>query len=111
MEKRILRKVRSEYGKQIRKGYENHTIQEKRSNMTEYEARDDGISNTLTTVAKDNLLLIGVKQATRKGYIECRAGGGSRPILSHKRAEKRKSARWWRYFTNAYIAEHGRMPD
>ena len=75
MEKKILRKVRSEYGKQIRKEYENHTIQEKRSNMTEYETREDGITNTLTTVAKDNLLLVGVKQATRKGYIECRVGG------------------------------------
>ena len=82
MYQRILRKVRSEYGKQIRKEYENHTIQEKRANMTEYEPRDDGISNTLTTVAKDNLLLIGVKQATRKGYIECRAGGWrTYPIL------------------------------
>ena len=110
MEKRILRKVRSEYGKQIRKDYENHTIQEKRSNMTEYEPRDDGISNTLTTVAKDNILLIGVKQATRKGYIECRAGGGG-PILSYKRAEERMSTGRWRYFTNTYGAEYGNMPD
>ena len=27
---------------------------------------------------------VGVKQATRKGYIECRMGGGNGPILSHK---------------------------
>lgn len=54
--------------------------------MTEYEPRDDGISNTLTTVAKDNILLIGVKQATRKGYIECRAGGD----LSYPTSELRR---------------------
>ena len=53
----ILRKVRNEYGKQIRKAYENHEVSEKRSNMTELEVRSDGISNTITTVQKDNLLL------------------------------------------------------
>lgn len=75
MEKKILRKVRSEYGKQIRKEYENHTVKAKRSEMTQYEIKDDLVTNTLTTVQHDNLLLVGVKQATRKGYIECRAGG------------------------------------
>ena len=30
---------------------------EKRGNMTQLEARTDGISNTLTTVQKDNLVL------------------------------------------------------
>jgi hypothetical protein len=53
----ICRCVRTEYGKQIRKLYENHAIQEKRGNMTKLEARTDGISNTLTTVQKDNLVL------------------------------------------------------
>jgi len=33
----------------------------------------DGCSNTLTTVQKDNMVLI--KQATDKGYIECENGG------------------------------------
>ena len=53
----ILRKVRNEYVKQIRKAYESHEISEKRSNMTELEIRPDGVSNTITTVQKDNLLL------------------------------------------------------
>lgn len=73
----ILRKVRNEYGKRIRKAYESHEIYEKRGNMTQYEPREDGCSNCITTLTKDNLLLVGVLQATRKGYIECRVGGGS----------------------------------
>ena len=49
--------MRTEYGKKIRKMYEAHQIPEKRGNMNQLEARTDGISNTLTTVLKDNLVL------------------------------------------------------
>lgn len=52
----ILRPVRTEYGKEIRNAYENGEIQESRHNMTKLEPRTDGISNTITTVQKDNLL-------------------------------------------------------
>ena len=41
--------------------------------MTELEPRQDGVSNTLTTVQKDNIVL--VKQATKQGYTECELGG------------------------------------
>lgn len=57
MESQVLTPKRTEYGKQIRKAYENGQIQESRHNMTELEPRKDGVSNTLTTVQKDNLLL------------------------------------------------------
>lgn len=57
MESRVLTPKRTEYGKQIRKAYESGTIQESRHNMTELEPRKNGVSNTLTTVQKDNLLL------------------------------------------------------
>ena len=57
MESQVLTPKRTEYGKQIRKAYENGQIQESRHNMTELEPRQDNISNTLTTVQKDNLLL------------------------------------------------------
>lgn len=57
MESQVLTPRRTEYGKQIRKAYENGQIQESRHNMTELEPRKDGVSNTLTTVQKDNLLL------------------------------------------------------
>lgn len=57
LEPKILRAVRTEYGKEIRKAYESGEIQEKIGNMRTLEPREDGISNTLTTVQKDNLLL------------------------------------------------------
>lgn len=77
MESQVLTPKRTEYGKQIRKAYESGQIQESRHNMTELEPRKDDISNTLTTVQKDNLLLENVKirQATKDGSIECEIGG------------------------------------
>ncbi len=54
---KILCPKRTDYGKSIRKAYENGIVKESRHNMTELEPRNDGISNTLTTVQKDNLLL------------------------------------------------------
>lgn len=53
----ILHPVRTEYGKAIRKKYENHAVTEKRANMQRLEPRTDGLSNTITTVQKDNLVL------------------------------------------------------
>ncbi len=57
LEPAILTPKRTEYGKSIRKDYESGKIQESRHNMTELQPREDGISNTLTTVQKDNLVL------------------------------------------------------
>lgn len=57
LEPSILTPKRNEYGKAIRKDYENGKIQESRHNMTELQPREDGISNTLTTVQKDNLVI------------------------------------------------------
>ena len=55
----ILRPERTEYGKSIRKDYENGNVEEKWGNMRTLQPRPDNISNTLTTVLKDNLLLEG----------------------------------------------------
>lgn len=52
-----LRSARNEYGKEIRKQYEAGEITAKRSEMKTPEPRTDGISNTLTTVLKDNLII------------------------------------------------------
>ena len=57
LEPKILTPKRTEYGKQIRKDYENGHIKESRHNMTQLEPREDGVSNTITTVLKDNILL------------------------------------------------------
>ncbi|HZJ98735.1 MAG TPA: DNA cytosine methyltransferase, partial [Tissierellaceae bacterium] len=78
LEPAILTPKRTEYGKAIRKDYENGKIQESRHNMTELQPREDGMCNTLTTVQKDNYLLeptVKIKQATKGGYIECKVGG------------------------------------
>ncbi len=72
-EAQVLRAKRTEYGKEIRKAYENGDIKESRHNMTELKPRQDGVANTITTVQKDNMVLI--KQATKSGSIECEIGG------------------------------------
>ena len=72
-EPKVLRYERTEYGKLIRKQYEKGEIKEKICNMRELKPREDGISNTITTVQKDNYVVepkILIPQATKKGYIE-----------------------------------------
>lgn len=56
-EPQVLTTKRTEYGKALRKDYDAGIIQESRHNMTKLEPRTDGISNTITTVQKDNLLM------------------------------------------------------
>ena len=58
----LLRTVRTEYGKRIRKSYEKGELDISRWDFLVYEPRLDGISNTLTGVQKDNLLLVGVPE-------------------------------------------------
>ena len=52
----VLRNVRSEYGKQIRKEYEAGEITVSRHSFLEKEIRNDGMSNTLDSVQKDNYM-------------------------------------------------------
>lgn len=68
-----LRMVRTEDGKALRKAYESHEIKHGFNEYRELEVKDDGCINTLSTVQKDNMLLI--RQATKKGYAECIEGG------------------------------------
>ena len=90
LEKAILTPKRTEYGKQIRKAYEAGEIKESRHNMTELEPRSDGLSNTITTVQKDNMLMetVKIKQATKDGCVECRIGGVA--DLSYPESETRR---------------------
>ena len=53
----VLHPVRSEYGKRIRKDYEAHKITVPRRYVQKYDIRNDGKSNALTTVQKDNLIM------------------------------------------------------
>lgn len=62
----ILRNVRTEYGKKIRKDYEAGKIDISRHKFLESEIREDGIVNTLSTVQKDNLLAVKVRKGKEK---------------------------------------------
>lgn len=53
-----LKFERTEYGKLVRKQYESGQIKERRNNMRKLTVRQDGLTNTLTTVLKDNYILI-----------------------------------------------------
>ena len=81
VEANSIRMVRTEEGKALRKQYENHEIKHGFNEHRTIEPRQDGVSNTLSTVQKDNMLLetVKIKQATKEGYIECQVGGDSRP--------------------------------
>lgn len=66
----ILRNVRSDFAKRIRKQYENGELDISRHEFLEKEIRDDGISNTVSTVQKDNWLAVGVKEEIDLGKEE-----------------------------------------
>lgn len=68
IEPQVFTPKRTDYGKQVRKMYENGEINISRHDMTELEPRTDGVSNTLTSVQKDNYLCI--PEATAKGYAD-----------------------------------------
>ena len=70
----ILRNVRTEYGKEIRKDYESGKLDISRHEFLANEIREDGIANTLSTVQKDNQLAVRVVEATKQGYSEYRVG-------------------------------------
>ncbi len=72
VEPQVLAPKRTEFGKAIRKQYESHEIEMSRHDMTTMEPRTDGITNTLTSVQKDNYLAI--PEATSKGYAEAYEG-------------------------------------
>jgi DNA (cytosine-5)-methyltransferase 1 len=56
VEPNVMTPKRTEFGKAIRKEYEAGAIDMSRHDMTTMEPRKDGVSNTLTSVQKDNLL-------------------------------------------------------
>ena len=56
----VLRNVRTDYGKQIRKAYESGDLKISRHKFLAYEIKKDGCSNTLSSVEKDNYLALGI---------------------------------------------------
>jgi len=63
----VLSPKRTEYGKQIRKDYEAGNIKEQRKNIQQLEPRNDSKTNTLTSVQKDNLVMIQLPHGTNQG--------------------------------------------
>lgn len=73
---KILHPVRTDYGKNIRKDYERGRIKEKRASIQRLEPKSERISNTITTVQKDNLYIAKVKIMKHekfKGFIDTKA--------------------------------------
>lgn len=56
-EPQVMTPKRTDFGKAIRKHYEQGDIKISRHDMTKLEPRQDGVSNTLTGVQKDNLVV------------------------------------------------------
>lgn len=92
----ILTPRRNEYDKSVRKEYESGRLDESRHKMTDLEPRTDGVSNTITTVQKDNLLCVPVAvigSAQKNAYVgsvdgpspcinaACGMGGGQTPMI------------------------------
>ena len=67
----ILRSVRSEFAKKIRKDYESGKIRISRHSFLQKEIREDGVCNTLDSVQKDNLLAVdvGLENSKNKGIF------------------------------------------
>lgn len=59
---------RTEYGKQIRKEYEAGLVKEHRKNIQQLEPRTDSKTNYLTTVQKDNLIIVSEKETSNNSY-------------------------------------------
>lgn len=100
-ESACLTPKRTEYGKQIRKQYEAGEIREQRKYIQQLEPREDGKTNTLTTVQKDNMVMekyhiddndnLIVPEATSLGHIEVQPGecfDGTYPKSTTRRGRK-----------------------
>lgn len=113
IEPQVLTPKRTEYGKQIRKDYEAGLISESRHNMVFMKPRTDGVSNTLTTVQKDNYVVdverIPLKFLNRNGKktdglysfcIDTAQTGGVKEIYNNSyRIRKLTPRECWRLMT------------
>lgn len=71
-EPNVLTPKRTEYEKKVRKDWESHKLIQQRKYMQQLEPRIDGVSNTITSVQKDNMLLepLRIKANTSEGFAE-----------------------------------------
>ena len=80
MEPAIFTRKRNELGKRLRKDYEQGKVQIQRKYTQQIEPRNEGLSNILTSVAKDNLVI----EATK----EIAAMRGREPIVLGRTRDK-----------------------
>jgi hypothetical protein len=75
-EPQVLTPKRTEFGKAVRKQYENKELKMSRHTMQQLEPRKDGVTNTLTSVQKDNLVAepLHIPEVTAQGYAEAYEG-------------------------------------
>ena len=75
-ESACLTPKRTEYGKQIRKEYEAGIVKEQRKNIQQLEPREDGKTNCLTTVQKDNPVIVSgtIRTFGGKHFREIKSG-------------------------------------
>lgn len=69
-EPNVLTPKRTEEAKLLRKDYENHRINIQRKYMQQMEPRTDGVSNTITSVQKDNNLRPYRQDKAKSGVAE-----------------------------------------
>ena len=53
----MIKCERNEYARFIRKAYDRHQIKVRRCELKHYSLREDGLSNTITTVEKDTYIV------------------------------------------------------
>ena len=89
-EPKVLTPRRTDFGKSIRKQYESHQVNMSRHDMTQLEPREDGVSNTLTSVQKDNLVAepLLIPEATTKGYAEAYDGDSVNLALPNSKTRR-----------------------
>lgn len=94
-EPNVLTPKRTEEAKLLRKDYENHRINIQRKYMQQMEPRTDGVSNTITSVQKDNMLFepLRIKANTSEGFAEVEEYGAvniSQPSSCTRRVQGNK---------------------
>ena len=76
LESAIIKMERTDEAKAIRKQYEAHEITARMSELRQPTLREDGLTNTITTVQKDNLL---IEQTKCVGDLNDGKWGGASP--------------------------------
>lgn len=86
---------RTEYGKQIRKEHEAGLVKEQRKNIQQLEPRTDSKTNCLTTVQKDNLIIVSEKETSNNSYNQIEGGARIRRLTPTECARLQTIPEWY----------------